>query len=86
MVGRSYIATLTPREREVFDLVIRGNPNKQSRPRALGCTVRTHQGSSPQGDGETAGSVLAGTCIPLAERIGVASAAGPTAADVLPPL
>ena len=34
------VAALTPREREVFLLVIRGNPNKQVA-RALGCTERT---------------------------------------------
>jgi FixJ family two-component response regulator len=34
------LGRLTPREREVFDLVVRGNPNKQVA-RALGCTERT---------------------------------------------
>src|SRR6185436_13332862 len=34
------IGTLTPRERQVFDLVIRGQTNKQAA-RALGCTERT---------------------------------------------
>jgi RNA polymerase sigma factor (sigma-70 family) len=37
---RARIATLTPREREVFELVIRGNTNKQVA-RALGGTERT---------------------------------------------
>jgi RNA polymerase sigma factor (sigma-70 family) len=37
---RVRIAALTPREREVFLLVIRGNPNKQIA-NALGCTERT---------------------------------------------
>jgi FixJ family two-component response regulator len=37
---RSHIATLTPREREVFELVIRGHTNKQAA-RLLGCTERT---------------------------------------------
>ena len=37
---RARIAALTPREREVFLLVIRGNPNKQIA-NALGCTERT---------------------------------------------
>jgi FixJ family two-component response regulator len=36
----SRIATLTPRERQVFDLVIRGGTNKDVA-RALGCTERT---------------------------------------------
>ncbi len=39
-VVRSRIATLTPREREVFELIIRGNTNKQVA-RALGGTERT---------------------------------------------
>ena len=39
-VVRARIAALTPREREVFLLVIRGNPNKQIA-NALGCTERT---------------------------------------------
>lgn len=36
----SRIATLTPRERQVFELVIRGDTNKHIA-RALGCTERT---------------------------------------------
>ena len=39
-VVRSHVATLTPRERQVFELVIRGNTNKQVA-RALGGTERT---------------------------------------------
>ena len=37
---RARIATLTPREREVFELVIRGDTNKRIA-RALGCSDRT---------------------------------------------
>ena len=37
---RATIATLTPREREVFDLVIRGKTNKQVG-NVLGATERT---------------------------------------------
>ena len=37
---RAHVAALTPRERQVFDLVVRGNTNKQVA-RALGCTERT---------------------------------------------
>ncbi len=37
---RARIATLTPREREVFELVVRGDTNKHAA-RALGCTERT---------------------------------------------
>jgi FixJ family two-component response regulator len=39
-VVRARIATLTPRERQVFELVIRGKQNKQIA-RALGSTERT---------------------------------------------
>ena len=39
-VVRACIAALTPREREVFELVVRGAPNKHVA-RALGCTERT---------------------------------------------
>ena len=37
---RARVGRLTPREREVFELVIRGDHNKQIA-RALGCTERT---------------------------------------------
>ena len=37
---RARVGRLTPREREVFELVIRGDLNKQIA-RALGCTTRT---------------------------------------------
>jgi FixJ family two-component response regulator len=37
---RSHIATLTPREKEVFELVIRGQTNKHAA-RSLGCAERT---------------------------------------------
>ena len=37
---RDRIAKLTPRERQVFDLIIRGNTNKQAA-RELGTTERT---------------------------------------------
>jgi FixJ family two-component response regulator len=39
-IVRARVAALTPREREVFLLIIRGNTNKQVA-RALGCTERT---------------------------------------------
>jgi len=38
--ARTHIAALTPRERQVFDRVIRGATNKHAA-RALGCTERT---------------------------------------------
>jgi FixJ family two-component response regulator len=37
---RARIATLTPREREVFELIVRGQTNKHAA-RSLGCTERT---------------------------------------------
>jgi RNA polymerase sigma factor (sigma-70 family) len=39
-IVRAHVATLTPREREVFELVIRGRTNKQVA-NALGATERT---------------------------------------------
>jgi RNA polymerase sigma factor (sigma-70 family) len=39
-IVRAHVSALTPRERQVFDLVIRGDTNKQVA-RALGCTERT---------------------------------------------
>jgi FixJ family two-component response regulator len=39
-VVRAHVAALTPRERQVFELIVRGNPNKQIA-HALGCTERT---------------------------------------------
>jgi FixJ family two-component response regulator len=37
---RAHLSALTPRERQVFELVVRGNTNKHAA-RALGCTERT---------------------------------------------
>jgi FixJ family two-component response regulator len=60
---RAHIAALTPRERQVFELVIRGQHQQADRPRAG--RHRTHdQGPSPQDDGENAGPLRGGTCIP----------------------
>ena len=39
-IVRTHVSTLTPREREVFELVVRGKTNKHAA-RALGCTERT---------------------------------------------
>ena len=80
---RAHVSALTPRERQVFDLVIRGNTQQAGRPRIR--LYRTHhQGSSPQGDGENAGSDFAGTCVPCrthrrcvrcrTDRLGILSA------------
>jgi RNA polymerase sigma factor (sigma-70 family) len=39
-ISRSLVATLTPREKEVFELIVRGQTNKQAA-RSLGCSERT---------------------------------------------
>ena len=53
---RARLMLLTPREREVFELIVRGKTNKQCRAR-IGHDRAHHQSASPQGDGEDAGSV-----------------------------
>jgi len=76
-VVRAHIATLTPREREVFDLVIRGNPNKKIA-RALGCTERTIKAHRHRVMEKMQVRSLP-ELVSLAERIGVASSARQTA-------
>ncbi|SHN80491.1 response regulator transcription factor [Bradyrhizobium erythrophlei] len=39
-IVHAHLAALTPREQQVFELIIRGNTNKQAA-HALGCTMRT---------------------------------------------
>jgi RNA polymerase sigma factor (sigma-70 family) len=73
-VIRSRVATLTPRQREVFELVIRGNPNKQVA-RAVGCTERTVKAHRHRVMEKMQVRSLP-ELVSLAERIGVASAAG----------
>ena len=75
-VVRSHIAALTPREREVFLLVIRGNPNKQVA-RALGCTERTIKAHRHRVMEKMQVRSLP-ELVSLAERVGIASAAGET--------
>jgi RNA polymerase sigma factor (sigma-70 family) len=75
-VVRTHVATLTPREREVFLLVIRGNPNKQVA-RALGCTERTIKAHRHRVMEKMQVRSLP-ELVSLAERVGVASAAGQT--------
>ena len=76
-VVRAHVAALTPREREVFLLVIRGDPNKQVA-RALGCTERTVKAHRHRVMEKMQVRSLP-ELVSLAERIGIVSAAGPTA-------
>ena len=72
---RARIATLTPREREVFELVIRGDTNKQIA-RALGCGERTIKAHRQRVMEKMQVQTLV-ELVSLAERIGVfESAAG----------
>ncbi len=79
-MGRAHIAALTPRERQVFDLVIRGNTNKQVAG-ALGCTERTIKAHRHRVMAKTQVRSLP-ELVSLAERVGVlrsASGSGKTA-------
>jgi RNA polymerase sigma factor (sigma-70 family) len=74
---RAHIATLTPRERQVFELVIRGNTNKQVA-RAIGGTERTIKAHRHRLMEKMQVRSVA-ELVSLAERVGVfASAAGQT--------
>ena len=75
-VVRARIATLTPRERQVFALIIRGNTNKQVA-RALGCTERTIKAHRHRVMEKMQVRTLP-ELVSLAERVGVASPAGQT--------
>ena len=66
---RAHIAALTPREREVFELVIRGNTNKQVA-RALGGTERTVKAHRHRVMEKMQVQSLA-ELVSLAERVGV---------------
>ena len=66
---RTHIAALTPREREVFQLVVRGKTNKQIA-NALGCTERTIKAHRQRVMNKMQVETLAELVI-LAERIGV---------------
>ena len=75
-VIRARIATLTPREREVFLLVIRGNLNKQIA-RLLGCTERTVK-AHRQRVMEKLQVEHVAELVSLAERVGIMSDDGQT--------
>jgi len=75
---RAHVAALTPRERQVFDLVIRGDTNKHAA-RSLGCTERTVKAHRHMVMEKMQVQSLA-ELVSLAERIGVLeSASGQTA-------
>ena len=75
-VVRAHVAALTPRERQVFDLVIRGDTNKHVA-RALGCTERTVKAHRHRVMEKMQVRSLP-ELVSLAERVGIASAAGQT--------
>jgi FixJ family two-component response regulator len=62
-IVRAHVAAMTPRERQVFELVIRGKQNKQIA-LALGCTERTIKAHRHRVMGKNAGPLRGGTCIP----------------------
>jgi RNA polymerase sigma factor (sigma-70 family) len=68
-VVRAHIATLTPREREVFELVIRGQTNKQVG-NALGATERTIKAHRHRVMEKLQVQSLA-ELVSLAERVGI---------------
>ena len=65
---RARIATLTPRERQVFDLIIRGKLNKQIA-LSLGCTERTIKAHRQRVMEKMHAQSLA-ELVSLAERVG----------------
>ena len=69
---RARVGRLTPREQEVFELVIRGDVNKQIA-RALGCTERTVKAHRHRVMEKMQVKSLA-ELVSIAERIGIASA------------
>ena len=76
-IVRAHVSALTPREREVFLLVIRGNPNKQIA-NALGCTERTIKAHRHRVMEKMQVRSLP-ELVSLAERVGIASGTGQTA-------
>ncbi len=72
-VIRAHMAELTPRERQVFDLVVRGQANKQAA-RALGCTERTIKAHRQRVMEKMQVRSLA-ELVTLAERVGVLDSA-----------
>ena len=73
-IARVRVSALTPRQRQVFDLVIRGNTNKHIA-RALGCTARTVKAHRHKVMEKMQVRTLA-ELVSLAERIGVLEKSG----------
>ena len=73
---RARLGRLTPRERQVFDLVVRGNINKQIG-LTLGATERTIKAHRHRVMKKMQVQTIA-ELVSLAERIGIGSAAGQT--------
>ena len=76
-IVRAHVAALTPRERQVFDLVICGKLNKQVA-HALGCTERTIKAHRHRVMEKMQVRTLP-ELVTLAERLGVVSATRQTA-------
>ena len=72
-IARSLVATLTPRERAVFVLIVRGQTNKHAA-RALGCTERTIKAHRQRVMEKMQVQSLA-ALVSLAERVGVVDSA-----------
>ncbi|XIA64144.1 response regulator transcription factor [Bradyrhizobium sp. TZ2] len=72
-IVRAHVSALTPREREVFELVIRGDTNKQVA-RALGCTERTIKAHRHRVMEKMQVQSLA-ELVSLAERVGISASA-----------
>jgi FixJ family two-component response regulator len=78
-VIRSHIAALTQREREVFELIVRGKLNKQIA-YALGCTERTVKAHRLQVMQKMQVQSLA-ELVFIAERVGVLGTASSSPAE-----
>jgi FixJ family two-component response regulator len=76
-IVRAHVSALTPRERQAFERIVRGNTNKHAA-RELGCTERTIKAHRHRVMAKMQVQSLA-ELVSLAERVGVASATGQTA-------
>jgi FixJ family two-component response regulator len=81
---RAHIAALTPRERQVFELVIRGKTNKQVA-NALGATERTIKAHRHRVMEKMQVRSLA-ELVSLAERVGVLDSASGSPESLIEPL